>query len=717
MRLVASFAAVASVASAFAAEPRIVALDRNVYHVQVVREGAPAPSSGLDRYGFLKRDWPRNESVDALPHAFEATADAQEARIVFPLAAGEHLYGLGDVGRASIDRRGGVYDLWITNLRSYIPIGFLFSSEGWGVFINSTRRIKVDAGKTDGDKLVITIPRGEVDFYFFAASDYRGLFDDYTRLTGRPTMMPAYAFGWLFCCNEETDQNSLVADALRFRDRDFPCDTLSLEPSWIDGRYNPTTRKYWNRAKFDFPNWSPAGDHTWVGALNRLGFKLSLWLCTDYDVTKFEEQCLVDPARRTSFGKRGVRAKSGFLDDPNLNEPEFTAANDKDARYMAMVAKTLPFRERKVPEGESPWFEHLKKFVDQGARAFKTDFWGIGFDHPKRKWANGMDDAEAHNLSPLIYARQMRQGYESYTDERSMAYQSPGFSCIQACAPTWAGDTGGGSDACLSVLNHALSGHSNHSFDLDPWRVDSQHFLFLCPWAKNNNWSRWYQPWLLEQNAQTAIRDYLHLRYRLFPYLYATGVEAHRTGWPMARPLPLAYPKFEAFANCTNAYMLGDALLVGAYTDRLQLPPGVWHEWRTDRAETGPKTVAVETTPTWGGALYVKAGAIIPTTPGLQHIDRGWHEKVVVEVWPDAEGRGVLYEDEGNTLAFERGEFCKTLFALEKKGGKTVFTVSPRKGAFAPPKPLVLSLRVHDAPGKVRTVDLGAVTRDERVDL
>ena len=717
MRGLVTVIAVALSAAAAFAETHVVRLDENVYRVRVVKEGGAVPSSGFDRYGFLKKDWPLDKSVDALPHAFEATTDGQETRIVFPLTAGEHLYGLGDVDRSSIDRRGKAYELWITNLKSYIPIGFLFSSEGWGVFVNSTRRIRVDAGKTDGDRLVIAVPDAAADFYFFSAGNLRGLFNDYTRLTGRPMMMPAYAFGWLFCCNEETDQNSLVADAIRFRDKDFPCDTLSLEPSWINGRYDPSTRKFWNRAKFDFPNWSPAGDHTWVGAINRLGFKLSLWLCTDYDVTKFEEQCLVDPARRTSFGKRGVRAKSGFLDDPNLNEPEFTAANDKDARYMAMVAKTLPFRERKVPEGESPWFEHLKKFIDQGARAFKTDFWGIGFDHPKRKWANGMGDDEAHNLSSVVYARQMKEGYEGYTDERSMAYQSPGFSCIQAYAPTWAGDTGGGSDACLSVLNHALSGHSNHSFDLDPWRVDSQHFLFLCPWAKNNNWSRWYQPWLLEKDAQSAIRDYLHLRYRLFPYLYAAGAEAHRTGWPMARPLPLVYPKFEPLANCTNAYMLGDSLLVGAYADTLTLPPGVWHEWRTDRAETGPKTVAVGRTPTWGGALYVKAGAIIPTTPGLQHIDCGWHEKVVVEVWPDAEGKGVLYEDEGNSVACERGEFCETFFALEKKGGKTVFAVSPRKGSFVPPKPLVLSLRVHDAPGKVRTIDLGPVTADRRVEL
>ena len=158
------------------AETRVVQLDENVYRVRVAKEGGTAPSSGFDRYGFLKRDWPMAKSVAALPHAFEATTDGKETRIVLPLKSGEHLYGLGDVDRSTLDRRGKAYELWVANLKSYIPIGFLFSSEGWGVFVNTTWRHFFDVGATDKDALVVRAPGADFSTAnFMRASIYSSI--------------------------------------------------------------------------------------------------------------------------------------------------------------------------------------------------------------------------------------------------------------------------------------------------------------------------------------------------------------------------------------------------------------------------------------------------------------------------------------------------------------------------------------------------------------
>jgi hypothetical protein len=56
----------------------------------------------------------------------------------FTLAKEERLNGLGNRSRENIMRRGGIYEVWGRNVKSYIPIPLLLSNRGWGVLMNTT---------------------------------------------------------------------------------------------------------------------------------------------------------------------------------------------------------------------------------------------------------------------------------------------------------------------------------------------------------------------------------------------------------------------------------------------------------------------------------------------------------------------------------------------------------------------------------------------------
>ena len=84
----------------------------------------------------------------------------------------------------------------------------------------------------------------------------------------------------------------------------------------------------------------------------------------------------------------------------------------------------------------------------------------------------------------------------------------------------------------------------------------------------------------------------------------------------------------------------------------------------------------------WGGALYVKAGAIVPTWPQKQHIEQGWNDKVIVKVWPTADGEFVLHEDDGISLGYRSGKAAKTKLSVKKSGEGIVFAVGKRQGAY-----------------------------------
>jgi alpha-glucosidase len=592
----------------------------------------------------------------------------------FTLAKGERLYGLGDVSRENIMRRGGAYELWVLNVKSYIPIPMVLSNRGWGLLMNTTWRNSMDVGKSDPDRLICTAPRSDVDYYLFCGADYRGLLETYTSLTGRPALLPIWGYGLTYVCNQNIDAFSMMNEAVGFRREQIPCDVIGLEPGWMSKNYDFSTEKAWHPQRFPIPHWAPKGPHTFLGALKRKGFKLSLWLCCDYDLGVYEEQQLAgkDAAAPGAKGTRQgatVNVQEGFADE-RLSKPD-----------GAKTQSAAP--DGAAPQAPEPWFEHLKKFVDQGVAAFKLDGAAQVIEHPTRHWGNGMTDEEMHNLYPVIYAKQMARGFEQHTQRRAMVYSAGGYTGVQQFVATWAGDTGGGPRPLASMLNLAFSGHSNHSCDMSVTDVEGIHFGFLQTWAQQNNWDYWYQPWYLEKVHTDAYRQYAQLRYKLLPYLYSTAAEAALTGYPVMRAMSMTYPEDSAWDTCLSQYMLGDFLLVSAFSRQLRLPPGEWIDFWSGKRITGPATLPIEITPSRGGALMVKSGAILPTWPAYDHVEKGWSPQVSLLVYPSAQSSFTLYEDDGQSLGYRKGQFACTPLICKTEGSTITLTIGPRDGKYA----------------------------------
>jgi len=172
-----------------------------------------------------------------------------------------------------------------------------------------------------------------------------------------------------------------------------------------------------------------------------------------------------------------------------------------------------------------------------------------------------------------------------------MVYSAGGYTGVQQYVATWAGDTGGGAKPLASMLNLAFSGHSNHSCDMNVSNVEGIHFGFLQTWAQENNWDYWYQPWLLKEEHTAAFRQYDQLRYRLLPYLYSAAAEAALTGYPVMRAMPMVYPDDPAWDARLSQYMLGEFLLVSAFSKDVRLPAGDWIDFWSGKRTTGPATL------------------------------------------------------------------------------------------------------------------------------
>ena len=314
-------------------------------------------------------------------------------RAVFALSPGENLYGFGDENRDRIQKRGSAGSMVLRNVASYVPIPFLMSTGGWAVFMNTTWFHRFDAGATDPDRLVFSAERGGLDLYLIAGESLPQLLDRYTELTGRPHLLPQSGYGLTFVCDERgVRARDVLYEAYEFRRHEIPCDTIGLEPDWMERHYDFSIEKDWSKDRFHIPFWLAKSTHsTFCAGLRNLGFKLSLWLCCDYDLSEHEGRLLGNewnPLREADL--RPV--KGDVVQDPHLQ----------------------PTYSDRLTKSGVPWFEHLKRFVNDGASAFKLDGANQVLFHPDRKWRNGMDDAEMHNLYPLLYSQQMSLGFKEH---------------------------------------------------------------------------------------------------------------------------------------------------------------------------------------------------------------------------------------------------------------------------------------------------------------
>jgi alpha-glucosidase/alpha-D-xyloside xylohydrolase len=170
--------------------------------------------------------------------------------------------------------------------------------------------------------------------------------------------------------------------------------------------------------------------------------------------------------------------------------------------------------------------------------------------------------------------------------------------------------------------------------------------------------------------VEPICRKYLELRYRLMPYLYTAVRETHDTGLPIMRALWLHYPDDPLAAARSDAYLWGRDILVapvlepGVRRRPLYLPRGLWYDYWTEEPVHGGREISpqvdLETTP-----LYVRAGAILPLGPVKQYTSEAVDAPLTLVVYPGADGTASIYEDDGHTFAYQRGEWMRILAAWD----------------------------------------------------
>jgi alpha-D-xyloside xylohydrolase len=78
--------------------------------------------------------------------------------------------------------------------------------------------------------------------------------------------------------------------------------------------------------------------------------------------------------------------------------------------------------------------------------------------------------------------------------------------------------------------------------------------------------------------------------------------------------------------------------------------------------------------------LYVRAGSIVPLGPELQYTGEKLADPIELRIYRGADGAFTLYEDDGESYGYEKGEHATTTFTWAD--GTQKLSIAARTGSF-----------------------------------
>ena len=548
------------------------------------------------------------------------------------------LLGLGE-GGPQFDRRGsedqmgsgqGGYELRTHGGR--VPIPWIVSTSGWAIFFHApfgafdfTGNVsKFRAWSEDALPL---------DLFFVASREPSTIMSEYARLTGLPELPPLWSFGYQQSHRTLAGTQEVLAEAKAFREKKLPCDALIyLGTGFCPSGWNTENGSFaWNSKVFPHPEQMLAQLHSdnFHVVLHAviLGDKLHGSVHDPCDLAQFDEEqasCYWD-GHRKDFAM-GV---DGWW--PDEGDPLDIASR--------LVRNRMYWEGPQIDRpNERPYALHRNGYA--GMQRYASFLW-----------------------SGDVYS----------TWETLRTHVAIGINTALSGIPYWGTDIGGFVPTKEFTAELYLRWFQFGAF-CPLFRCHGRNWKLRLPWGWNTGdpgpmeISRYEDAaipdpsQLHNPDVETICRKYLELRYRLLPYLYSVVHECTTAAIPIMRSLWLHYPDDPHAVACADEYLWGPNLLIapvvekGARSRRVYLPGGDWYDfWTGERIAGGreiSRDVDLATVP-----LYVRAGSLLPLGPVKQYVDEPSDQPLTISIYPGTNGNFLLYEDDGKSFDFRRGEW------------------------------------------------------------
>jgi alpha-D-xyloside xylohydrolase len=580
----------------------------------------------------------------------------------------EAFYGLGQHQAGVWNYRGEEIDISQDNTNISIPL--LLSSNGYGLFWNNGSRSRFNNRFVHAFYMSSEVADA-VDYFFIYGPDFDKIVTAYRELTGTAPLFGKWAYGYWQCKNRYDSQQEVLDIAHKYRALHIPLDNIVQDWFWWNTMGEPVFNK-------NYPD--PKG---MIDDLhqNNVHLMISVWpffrpgspVYDDMDKRGY----FVDKTKVQSFHPPGQALYDAF--------------NPEARKYYWKLMDNALFK-----IGADAWWLDTTEPETEGRETniLVTNKVAMG---------NG---ARYVNEYPTATTGAVYEGQRSESDKKRVFILSrSGYAGVQRnAAALWSGDV----DPNWETFRRQIPAGLNLSVSGVPyWTTDIGGFVVANPDdpAYRELYIRWFQfgafcpifrahgtrstnqneIWSYGPEAQKILTAYDRLRYRLMPYIYSVAWKVTNESYTMMRPLVMDFRTDVQAQNIGNEYSFGPAILVapvteqGATEKRLYLPKAKWYDFWTGEDIDGGRFVntkaPIETLP-----LFVRAGSILPLGPDVEFAAAKAADPIELRIYRGADGDFSLYEDEGDSYAYEKGAHATIPFHWDES--KQILSIGNQQGGF-----------------------------------
>lgn len=542
------------------------------------------------------------------------------------LDVGEYVYGLGERFTPFV-KNGQSVDIWnedggTSSELSYKNIPFYVTSKGYGVLVNHPERVSFEIASEVVSKAQFSVPGENLEYFVIGGSTMKDVLKNYTSLTGKPALPPAWSFGlWLTTSFLPSyDENTVTGFIDGMKTRDIPLQVFHFDCFWM--KEFQWCDFEWDRDVFPDPK-------AMLKRLKEKGLKICVWI-NPYIAQK---SCLFDEGMANGYL---LKTKDGDVWQCDLWQAG-----------MGIVDFTNP--------DATAWYqEKLKALLDMGVDCFKTDF---GERIPTDAvYFDGSDPIKMHNYYTQLYNKAVfellqseRKPSDAVVFARSATVggqQFPvhwGGDCT-ANYPSMAESLRGGLSLCLSGFgfwSHDIGGFE-HTATPDLYKRWVA-FGLLSTHSRLHGSTSYRVPWLFDEEAVDVLRFFTKLKCRLMPYLYGAACEAANDGIPAMRAMVLEFPEDPTCETLDHQYMLGGNLLVAPifseeHTVRYYVPEGTWTHFLSGVKIPGGKWYS-ETHDYFSLPLLARPNSLIAAGKCEDRAEYDFSENVTLHLFELEDGR------------------------------------------------------------------------------
>lgn len=639
---------------------------------------------------------------DRYGHAMISTIKAPDGpymRCQLDLDIGEKVYGLGERFTPFV-KNGQVVDIWnedggTCSEISYKNIPFYMTNRGYGVLVNSSGKVSYEICSEVVTRVQFSVPGEKIDFMVIGGGDGKTVLQNYTALTGRPALPPAWTFGlWLSTSfTTSYDEKTVNSFVDGMAERKIPLHTFHFDCYWM--RENEWCNFTWDEAMFnDVPT-----------MLSKLKKDKHLHICVWINSYIGQKSPLFKEAAEKGY----------LLKRPNGDVWQW----DLWQAGMGIVDFTNPDAWK--------WYQgKLRTLLDMGVDCFKTDF---GERIPTDAvYYDGSDPELMHNYYTYLYNKCVFELLEEYKGKNE--------ACLFARSATvggqkfpvhWGGDCSSNylsmSESLRAGLSLCMSGFGFWSHDISGFEGTAPAdvykrwaaFGLLSTHSRLHGSGSYRVPWLFDDEAVDVVRKFTNLKCTLMPYLYSAAAETHETGVPTMRAMVLEFPDEIPCADLDRQYMLGGSLMVAPVFTKegdvdYYLPEGKWTNFLDNREVEGGRWLH-EIHDFMSLPLMARENSIIAVGADDQNVEYDFGKNLTLHIFNltatatadirDMHGEKLLHvtaENNGGTVTIKLDGKAENLQILLRN----VSEVANPVGATAQPHKLGTLLNVSNGASEVK---------------